>query len=181
MSFIHDIILDYTQQVLQAALINNIDEGDTARAGLVQQGPLQGPGSPDKLRIVATVHENDPDRFVNSNTSAMTGAWEDEILIHETGSVDTWARRFSVKIRCLLAKTKEDLDATRQIASTVRSRAEQAIREADFNNLAADDGEYVSRRAANIKGEMVQAGGPGSYDYHIKLRFDVLTTTQGVS
>ena len=33
---------------------------------------------------------------------------------------------------------------------------------------------------AALPGEMLQAGGPGSYDYHIKVRFSLLTTRTGV-
>jgi hypothetical protein len=181
MSFIHDVTLDYVEQALRVSLMDGVDGADVARAGLVQQGPLQGPVAPDKARISVTLFENDPDRFFKGSTSAMTGPWEDEVLINETGGVVTWARRFCVKARCLLAQTQEDLNDTRSISSTVRSRIELALREASFADLVSEDGERISRGAANIRGEMVQAGGPNSYDYHIKIRFDVLSTTLGVN
>lgn len=179
MSAIHDAILDHIEAELQAALIDNIDEADLARAGVVQQGPLQGSPAPDTARISVTVHENDPDRFYSTKTSAMTSSWDDEVLIVETSNVATWSRKFTVKARCLLSRTKEDLAAARGIASTLRSRIERAILALEFSSIVADDGEAVSRRAISLSmaSEMVQAGGPGSYDYHIKVRFDLLTTT----
>ena len=45
-------------------------------------------------------------------------------------------------------------------------------------NVASAD-EYVSRGvlSENIRAQVVQAGGPpDAYDFHIKIRFEVLTT-----
>ena len=41
MSGIHDAILEYTRDALEVALITDIAEGDPARAGVVQIGPIQ--------------------------------------------------------------------------------------------------------------------------------------------
>ena len=109
----------------------------------------------------------------------MSGSWEDEIAEIECGGSETWNRRFTVKARCLLVTTGEDKDATRAIASTVRHRIEKTIQNLSFAGVE-DDGEYVSRGAVSTstKGEMMQSGGPpDAFDYFIKIRFEVQTTT----
>lgn len=183
MSAIHDTVLDYVEQALQQSLIDDHGEADPAIAGIVQQGPVQGNPPPDKARITVTIHENDPDVIYKAAETSNKTRWDDEIVIIETGPVVTWARRFSVKARCLLAKSKEDVEQARSIASTLRSRIERTLLGLSFADVIADDGEYVSRGivSTSFSSEMIQAGGPGSYDYHIKVRFDVLTTTQGVT
>jgi hypothetical protein len=179
---IHDAILDHIQAGLQAALIDNLDANDPARAGLILQGRLQGEIKPDKARIVVELYENDPDGFVEAQgTTALTGAWTDEILLAECGLRWTWARRFTAKARCLLVQTKEDKAAARSIASTLRSRIEQTLMGLPFAGVQSG-GEYVSKGIISpeaLQGEMMQGGGPGSYDYFIKVRFQ-LETTVGV-
>ena len=96
-----------------------------AIAGVVMAGPLQGNPDPDVARISVTVHENDPDQMTGAAPARM---WQDEPLSVEIGSgraITTWSRKFTVKARCLLEGTREDLDTARQIASTVRSRIEK--------------------------------------------------------
>lgn len=178
---IHDAILGYVQAELTATMITAIAEDDPTLAGVVQQGPLQGKPAPDIARISVTIHENDPDRFFDNPATAMTTDWSDEVAILETSQVITWRRRFTVKARCLLVRTKETKAEARTIASAIRSRVEDTLQDMDFTGITADSGEYVSRKAIapSMKGEMVQAGGPpNSFDYHIKVRFDVLTTTR---
>ena len=184
MAEIHEAILDYLITQLTARLITApvaIDEDDTAVPSVIQQGPLQGSPAPDKARISVTVHENDPDRFFDNPATQMSSEWSDEVVILESHEVATWRRRFTVKARCLLVKTKETKSEARAIASKLRSRIEDALLDIDFTGVTADNGEYVSRKifSNSVKGEMVQAGGPpNSFDYHIKVRFDVLTTTR---
>ena len=180
---IHDAVLDYVESELQDALIDNIPEDDAARAGVVTQGPLQGNPDPDQARISITLHENDPDVIQGaSGVSALTGGWNDDIVEVECGGSVTWDRAFTIKGRCLLVNTQEDKNATRDIASTVRSRIEEALLGLSFAGVVSGD-EYVSRGviSKDIVGEMVQAGGPpDAYDYFIKVRFK-LQTTKGVT
>ncbi len=169
-----DQILEHVQSVLDAALITNIAENDTARAGVVKIGPLQGEPDPDVARISVEVHHNDPENI--------DGPWRDVIQIVEIGGVVTWSRRFTVKIRCLLETTREDLDASREIAAVIRDRAELAILKELFVGIQTDN-EYVSRgpMATSLKSDMLQGGGPpDAYDFHIKIYFDVYTTRTGV-
>jgi hypothetical protein len=175
---IHDGILTAVQAALQLALIDNISASDPAQAGVVYLGDLQGNPDPDVGRISVTLHENDPDRFISGAVTGMTDDWSDEVEMVEIGGATTWQRKFTVKARCLLEGTKEDLGDTRDIASTVRSRIEQALYDISFSTVSYN-GEYVSRGIVSeaLKGEMLQSGGPpDSYDYFIKFRFDVLTT-----
>jgi len=176
MSGIHKAIMDRVETVLQAALIDDIDPADIAIAGVVKQGPLQGDPEPDTARIAVTIHENDPGNFDQNEE------WADKVEFLECGGAVTWARRFTVKIRCLLEMTREDLATSRQIASTVKERAEMALLGEPFINIASGN-ERVSRGAFSdsFHGQMRQSGGPpDSYDFRIKIRFDVLTTRTGV-
>jgi len=178
---IHDVILNYVRDELQDALIDSIPTDDTARAGIVMLGPLQGDPNPDDARISVTIHENDPDRYYGDKTMGPP-IWADEVSYIECGGSITWKRRFTVKARCLLVATQEDLTSTREIASTVRSRIETALLGMSLSGLAYED-EYVSKPSFNqhLRGEMVQAGGPpDAYDYHIKILFEV-ETTRGVT
>ncbi len=179
-ALIHDAILNYVRDELQDALIDAIPTDDPARAGVVTLGPLQGDPDPDQARISVTLHENDPDAITGATgVSALSGSWDDEVAEIECGGSETWNRRFTVKARCLLVNTGEDKDAARQIAATVRHRIEKTLQNLSFSGVE-DDGEYVSRGAVatSIKGEMIQSGGPpDSFDYHIKIRFEIQTTT----
>lgn len=177
---IHSLILDQVQAELTASLITNIPEGDPTKAGVVAQGDLQGNPDPDEARISVTLHENDPDAFITSGAmSSLKGDWSDEIEEIECGGSEIWNRRFTVKARCLLVRTGEDKDTARQIAAVIRHRIEKTIAGVSFAGVM-NDGEYVSRGAisSDIKSEMIQSGGPpDSYDYFIKVRFSVQTTT----
>jgi hypothetical protein len=173
---IHDAVLDAVQAALQAALIDNIDESDTARATVIKQGPLQGDPDPDSARISVTLHENDPDEYLNGNTG-IEGDWSDEVYEVEVGGSTTWRRRFTVKARVLLENTQEELDAARLIASTVRDRIEKALVQLSFSGID-EDGEYVSMPIfhSSMRSETRQGGGPSAYDFHIKVRFEIHTT-----
>jgi hypothetical protein len=167
-------ILEFTQVQLEAALITNISDSDPAKAGVVKIGDLQGDPDPDIARISVVIHHNDPENI--------DGPWRDFIEIVEIGGVVTWARRFTVKIRCLLETTKETVDEARPIAAIVRDRTELALLKELFTGIQTDD-EYVSRgpMATSLKSDMLQGGGPpDSYDFHIKVYFDVYTTRTGV-
>jgi hypothetical protein len=166
-------IMLHTQSVLEDALINNVAEDDN-QAGVVKIGPLQGEPDPDVARISVEVHHNDPENIDST--------WRDVIEIVEIGGSVTWARRFTVKIRALLVNTKENQAESMEIASIVRDRAELALLKELFTGIATDD-EYVSRgpMATSLKSDMLQGGGPpDSYDFHIKIYFDVYTTRTGV-
>ena len=182
MSGIHDAILEYTRDALTSALITDVEEDDLARAGVVSIGSLQDEPTPDAARISLTLHENDPDRMIKGAVTGMTEDWSDEVDEIEIGGAVTQIRRFTLKARCLLVDTREDLDAARNIASTVRDRCEKTLLSLPFTNIVVDS-EYVSRGilSEEFAGEMLQAGGPEAYDYHIKVRFSVLTTRTGVT
>ena len=142
-------ILEFTQAQLEAALITNIATTDPARAGVVKIGALQGDPDPDVARISVVIHHNDPENI--------DGPWRDFIEIVEIGGVVTWARRFTVTIRCLLETTKETLDEARPIAAIVRDRTELALLKELFTGIQTDD-EYVSRgpMASSLKSDMLQ-------------------------
>lgn len=169
-----NVIVEYVQAQLEAALITNIDEDDTSRATVIKIGPLQGEPDPDAARVSVEVHHNDPEDI--------DGKWRDKVEIVEIGGVVTWTRRFTVKIRCLLESTREGLDEARAIAAVIRDRAELALLKDLFEGVATDD-EYVSRgpMATSLQSDMLQGGGPpDAFDYHIKIYFDVYTTRTGV-
>lgn len=169
-----DLVVEYVQEKLEEALITNLASGDPQRAGVVKIGPLQGDPEPDTARISVEVHHNDPD--------SLDGPWRDRIEIVEIGGVVTWSRRFTVKIRCLLDRTREVLDEAREIASGVRDKAELVLLKELFVGVATAD-EYVARgaMARTLQSDMVQGGGPPKdYDFHIKIYFEVWTTRTGV-
>jgi hypothetical protein len=175
---IHSEILTKIETVLQAAMIDDLVEADATRAGVVMIGPLQGNPDPLEARISVTIHENDPDHFYGlGDTTGIDKDWHDQIYDEEIGGVKTYERRFTVKARCLLESTSEGIVETREIASSIRSRLEDTLQDISFAGIVYN-GERVTRGVSSIHSEMVQAGGPpSSYDFHIKVRFDVLTTT----
>ncbi len=193
---INDLIVNYVIDALQVELINGFPAADPdhdppivedpAKAGVVQAGPLQGNPDPDQARISITVHENDPDNFYSGQVTQITGDWSDEIAEVECGGDyggAMWNRRFTVKARCLTVNTKETLASARQIAATVKSRIERCLLAIDWAGVIDKDQdgkivEYVSRPvvATSMRSEALQGGGPpDSYDYFIKVRFDVQT------
>lgn len=177
---IRHLIIDRIVENLQETMIDNLPEDDAARAGIITKGPLQGDPDPDQARISISVHEGDPDSVYAGSFTSMKDAWVDEIVEIEAGSgayAAIWARRFSIKARCLLVNTGEGLDAAREIAATVEKRIIRALLRIDWSGVADED-EYVSRPvlSTGIKAEALQGGGPpDSYDYYIKVRFDVQT------
>lgn len=170
MSAIHKTVMDHLEEILTVALITNIGDTDPAIAGAVKLGPLQGNPEPDLARVSITIHENDPDDRER---------WHDRIVMVEIGNVVTYARRFTVKARCLLEFTRESLDQARSIASTVKNRAETAILSERWASVVADDGEYVARGALarSLRSHVRQGGGPpDSYDFRISIQFEIWTT-----
>ena len=178
MSGIHSLILNKVRDELEAALITAIPADDPTRAGVVKIGPLQGDPDPDAARISVELYYNDPDQTITgSGMGSAPEAWDDQVDEIECGAAVTWKRRFTIKARCLLESTGEDLAASHQIAAEVRSRIERALLLMKWNVSTTD--EYVSRGvlSESIRGQVVQAGGPpDAYDFHIKIRFEVLTT-----
>ncbi|MGD0002885.1 MAG: hypothetical protein ABSE06_01505 [Anaerolineaceae bacterium] len=183
---IHEEILGAVQTALIKALITDVTyapednkPADTAVAGVVKIGPLQGDPDPDTARISVELYDNDPDQTIRrSGTGAAPESWDDTIYEIECGGGVTWKRRFTVKARCLLEATQEDLEGARTVASTVRSRIEHALLSLSLSGVSSEN-EYVSRGVFSwsMRSEMVQSGGPpSSYDYLIKVRFEVLTS-----
>lgn len=175
---IHDAILNRIKDRLTDVLITQVADDDPAKVGAVKLGDLQGDPDPDDSRISVTLHENDPDNFISGALTNFSGDWSDEVEEIEVGGAITWRRRFTVKSRCLLERTQENLDTARKIASTLRTRIEHLLPTISFGDIHVD-GEYVSRGiiSMTMQGEMLQSGGPPTeYDYFIKIRFEVLTT-----
>lgn len=186
---IHKEILTYVEGALEDALLSDISwvdpnnqpqAGDT-RAGLVQVGPLQDDPAVDEARIVVTLHENDPHEFHAEALTGITTGWNDEVYDVEVGNITTWRRRFTIRGRVLLENTGETVDQARQIVSTLRHRIERCLLGLTFTGVSVD-GEYVSMPVLpkSMAGEIYQSGGPGAYDFHVKVRFEVLTTITGV-
>lgn len=181
---IHEAVMTYIQARLERDMIERASDppgaGSTV-AGVVIQGALQGDPDPDQARISIEVYENDPDQEISGSGVGMaSGNWQDRVEEVEIGGVITWRRGFTVKIRALLDLTREGLLAARKVASTVRQRAETSILGMSFHGVRADSGEFVSRGAfsEDLITEASQSGGPpDSYDFRIKIRFTILTTT----
>ncbi len=192
MSGIHDLVLLHVQAALQQSMITDLvpvkdEEGnlpapDVTIAGVISIGPIQGDPTPDDARISVTIHENDPDAMISGAVSGLKGDWADVVDEIEIGGTVTYKRRFSVKARCLLVNTAENLTQARSIASTVRERIEKTLLNLSFSGVSSSD-EFVSGSILTdeFAGEMLQAGGPDAYDYQIKIRFSLLTTRNGVT
>lgn len=175
---IHDAIMNRIKDRLVQTLQTPVPEDDLYYVGAIVLGHLQGDPDPDEARISITIHENDPDKFISGSVTGMSGDWSDEVEEIEIGSGITWVRRFTIKARCLLERTQEDLETARDIASTIRTSIEHLLPTISFADIN-ENGEYVSRGIISMTmgGEMLQAGGPPrDYDFIIKIRFDVLTT-----
>jgi hypothetical protein len=174
---IHDVIKNRIQSILQTALIDNIDPTDKAIPGLIIQGPLQGQMDPDTARIYVNIFENDPDGVIGDGLNASTKVYNDTIEEVELGGAITWRRYFTIRARCLLVDSAESLSEASQIASRLRSRMEKALIRGSYGDLSSE-GEYVSRGPLNseIDGETFQSGGPESYDFHITIHIQLLTT-----
>jgi hypothetical protein len=193
---IHSEILSYILEEMQNAMIDEVldiqpeDENgdpvgdpitDPTKAGIVLIGNLQGEPGPDGARISVMLYANDPDVIVAGSPSGMERGWSDEIYHIESNGTATYVRRFSCKIRCLFADSREDHPTSLEYASTVRDRAETLLLSLPFTGVVSGN-ERVSRPifAEDLKSEMLQAGGPpDQYDYLIKIRFSVLTTRTG--
>jgi len=171
MSAIHQELMDRLELVLTMALQTNINEDDPTYCKVVKQGPLYDePLDPEEARIWFEIYENDPDN---------EDRWHDRLVMLETSCVVTMARRFTIKGRLLLEGTREELVPARTIASVVKGRAETAILSEKWTGVTADDGEYVSRGVLSraFKSYLRQGGGPpDSYDFRIKIQFEVWTT-----
>ncbi|MCB2146593.1 MAG: hypothetical protein KQI81_08970 [Deltaproteobacteria bacterium] len=179
MSGIQDAILLTLQAKLQIVMIDALEEGDPTRAGVVKIGDLQGDPDPDQARISITLFVNDPDQELGGNQLGVSGSeWDDQIEETEIGGGIVWRRRFTVKARCLMVNSREDATTSRSIATQVKQRIEKTILSMNYGGVAVDN-EFVCRGAFgdSVRSEMLFSGGPpDSYDYHIKIRFDVLTS-----
>lgn len=173
-------ILDHVRLLLQDALIDNLPVDDASRAGVVKIGHLQGDPDPDEARISVTIHRGDPDAIRGMGTATtITDKWNDKVIEIEMGCgtpITTWARRFSVQTRALLENSGENLAQATEIASDIRKRIEHALLGARLTGVREDD-EYVSRGIYDLDAETIQSGGPDAYDFLLKVRFEVWTTT----
>lgn len=178
MAGIHDAILENVRAHFQSKFVDDATLDDLYRAGYVGVGQLQGdPVDPDEARISITLHENDPDTFAELGPRGFGGSWHDEEDFDnaEIGA-STYIRRFTVRARCLLELSGEDLPTSRDIASTIRTMVEHEIRKVSMKNILVNS-EYVSLPVYDVRGEMLQGGGPpDSFDFTIKVWFAVKTT-----
>jgi hypothetical protein len=175
---IHDAILERVRDELQSVCFDSLPTDDPTRAGVVKIGPLQGDPDPDEARISVELYANDPDQEMGtSGIGSKSESWDDIVEEIEIGGGITWRRRFTLRGRCLLEGTQEDNDASRKVASAFRSRIERALLNLRFSGLT-DGIESVVRGvlSESLHASTIQAGGPpDAYDYHLKIRFEVLT------
>jgi len=174
-------VLNHTRDELIKACVTNLDEDDPSRAGIVKIGFLQGDPDPDEARVSISIFPNDPDQEIRgSGIGNSPTSWEDNIVEEEVGGVLTWSRKFTIKARCLFTNGTEADDEVlaRSLAATVKARIERTILRIKYDTVQSED-EYVARSpiSANLLSSLVQSGGPGAYDFYIKVRFDILTTT----
>lgn len=178
MAGIHDQIMLAYKDKLTADLITAIAEDDITRAGVVKIGELNGEPDPDQARISVLIFPNDPEQEISgSGVGNSPEAWDDRVLETEIGGGITYSRKFTVKCRCLFENTGEDLDTSKAIASQVMQRILKSVLTTDLRTVVSD-GETVVRGAFgdHIRSSLLMSGGPpDSYDYHIKLRFEVWT------
>lgn len=132
------------RDLLTAALIDDIDGEDPARAGVVKIGSLQA----DPLRAVVSVeiHENDPEGENNWHHAVVNRLGNDENpggLSHYVGSTrHRWLRRFTVRVLVFLRDS--DREAAAAIKGTVIARIEQVLlRYPTLDGLIDDAGEYA--------------------------------------
>jgi len=176
-----NMVLEYTRDELIRFLYDEVSADDKARTNVVKIGFLQGDPDPDEARISVSVFPNDPDQEIRGSGIGNNPApWDDTIYEEEVGGVLTWSRKYTVKARCLFTDgTEADNEAeARTLAATVKQRIEKAILSIDYGSISSAN-EYVCRSASSssIRSTFVQSGGPGAYDFYIKVRFDILTTT----
>jgi hypothetical protein len=178
---IHNAIMHHVKDAIVDQIQDALPDGHPIKPGVVKIGPLLGdPMDPDEARITVMIFENDPDEKDSFQ-------WCDEPASDDYGGLEigggiTWMRRFTIKVDMYLERTREDVDAARRIAGSLKNRLEEVVMGLSFNNVSIED-EYVSRGAfaSTIKSTVRQGGGPpDSYQFHIKLRFEVLTTKTGV-
>jgi hypothetical protein len=178
---IHGAIITQVIDQLTLKMITEKADADPTKARAILRGSSQGNPDPDYGRIVINIYTNDPDQYYGKDgTGTVAGDWADVPEEIECGGAITMRRRFSLKARCLLVNTQEEVDDAQDIGDQIRGEIERALLELSFNNVWNDKKtEYVSRGVFSdtLRGEMIQAGGPpDSYDIHIKIRFEVLTT-----
>lgn len=178
---IHGAILDKVIADLTKKLITEKADDDPSKAGAILRGDAQGNPDPDAGRIVINVYTNDPDQYYGKDgTGTLASDWADLTQEIEIGGAITMKRRFTLKARCLLVNSQENVDAAQGIGDKIRGEIERALLQTSFLNVWNEDKtEYVARGifADSLRAEMIQAGGPpDSYDIHIKIRFEVLTT-----
>jgi len=186
MSGIHSLIMETIEAYLEAHINDGLTVDDPEYVSLAKLGPLQGDPDPDEARVFVTIFENDPDKFISGAVTSFSSSWIDEIVDTEVGLSDeqvvtTWVRRFVLKARLLLEQTGENEVEARRLASCIRTKIEHLLPKISFSSIKEDD-EFVSKRITNddIQGEMIGAGGPpDSYDFMIKIRFSLWTTTGG--
>jgi len=176
-----NLVLEHTRDELIRMLYTDIAEDDKARTNVVKIGFLQGDPDPDEARISVTVFPNDPDQEIRgSGIGTNLAPWDDTIYEEEVGGVLTWSRKYTIKARCLFTdgQEAENEALARTLAATAKHRIEKAVLKIDYGEISSDS-EYVCRSASStsLRSAFVQSGGPGAFDFYIKVRFDILTTT----
>ncbi len=176
-----NLVLEKTRDELIRMLYTEISGDDLGRTNVIKIGFLQGDPDPDEARVSVTIFPNDPDQEIRGSAIGHApAAWDDTIFEEEVGSVLTWSRKYTVKARCLFTTGAEadDEAIARGIAATIKQRLEKAILKINYGGISSDT-EFVCRSASSssLRSSFVQSGGPGAYDFYIKVRFDVLTTT----
>jgi len=169
---IHYAILHRIAEQLQTDLIDTIIDDDDALTGVVVEGPLLDSPDFEDARIAIELFENDPDTFDSWE-------WVDEPIedMLEIGYGMTWRRRFSLYARLLLVNTMEERADARKIASAVKMRIENSLLDTEFSDILID-GEQVSGQIfnKNLRSKTLQSGGPESWDFELRFRFEVNTT-----
>ena len=183
---VHNAILTYLEAQLTDALIT-VPTAALAKAKPIRRSPASSRwdlfrATQIQIRPVSAsrLHENDPDAitgasgYLQCRARGKTRSPRSNAVVpkHGTGA----SRSRPAVCWSTPARTKTPPE---QIASTVRHRIEKTIQNLSFAGVE-DDGEYVSRGAVSTstKGEMIQSGGPpDAFDYFIKIRFEVQTTT----
>lgn len=180
-SNIHYAVMEHVKTTLEEVLYAAYPAGDPLRPGVIKLGPLMGePMDPEEARIVICIYENDRDE-------KDTFQWCDEPASDEYGGIEigggiTWLRRFTLEGDCYFERTREDIDAARKIAGLLKAKLEDILLGMSFSGIAVDN-EYVSRGPVGfgLYSTTRQSGGPpDAYQFHIKIRFEVLTTRTGV-
>jgi hypothetical protein len=159
---------------LQDDLRDHVDVEDETRAGLVREGLLQD--DPTRYKVTVMVHINDPDDETGWRHEVLDGQADGKSFDppgYMIGGGQIWNRRFTLELEMFFkarVKRPEALD----LASVVLSRAEMSLQRAPINVGVDDFGEIPTQLRVN-KSHLSQGGSDGSFIYHGKVWFTVMT------